>query len=154
MQIREIMTRDFEVISRDTDVRGAAIKMRDTSATVLPVCDGATFAGILTDRDIAIRLAAEGYDATRTLVGEIMTRDLTYCFEDQTIDEAAIVMQFHQISRLPILDRAQQLIGVVSLSDITPRLERGATTMLSPAKETNAETEPVIAALGRTDSDP
>jgi CBS domain-containing protein len=154
MQIREIMKRDFEVISRDTDVRGAAIKMRDTSATMLPVCDGATFAGILTDRDIAIRLAAEGYDATRTLVGEIMTRDLTYCYEDQTIEEAAIVMQFHQITRLPILDRAQQLIGIISLSDITACLERTVNPVLSSASRTNVETEPVLAATGSTDGDP
>ena len=139
MQIREIMKRNFEVISRDSDVRAAAIQMRDTSAAVLPVCDGATFVGILTDRDIAIRLAAEGYDATRTLVSEIMTRDLTYCFEDQTIDEAALVMQFHQISRLPILDRAHQLIGIVSLSDITACLEAGVSVARAPVAEVSGE---------------
>src|SRR6185295_7774468 len=87
------------------------------------VCDGATFAGILTERDIAVRLAAEGYDATRTCVGEIMTRDLTYCFEDQTIDEAAIVMQFHQINRLPVLDRDCELVGIISMCDITRCLD-------------------------------
>ena len=154
MEIREIMRRDFEVISRDSDVRGAAIKMRDTSATVLPVCDGATFAGILTDRDIAVRLAAEGYDATRTLVGEIMTRDLTYCFEDQTIEEAAIVMQFHQISRLPILDRTQQLVGMICLSDITACLERRVNAFVAPARDIDTKTDPVVTALGHPDSDP
>jgi CBS domain-containing protein len=123
MEIREIMTRQVEVISRDADVRAAAIKMRDLDIGVIPVCDGATFAGILTDRDIAVRLAAEGHDATRTFVGEIMTRDLTYCFEDQNIDDAAIVMEFHRIDRLPILDRNHQLVGIVSLSDIGARLK-------------------------------
>lgn len=123
MQIRDIMSRYVEVVSRDADVRAAAIKMRDLNVNVIPVCDGATFAGILTERDIAVRLAAEGYDATRTCVGEIMTRDLTYCFEDQTIDEAAIVMQFHQINRLPVLDRDCELVGVVSLRDIPPCLD-------------------------------
>jgi CBS domain-containing protein len=127
MQIRDIMSRYVEVISRDADVRAAAIKMRDLNVSVIPVCDGATFAGILTERDIAVRLAAEGYDATRTRVGEIMTRDLTYCFEDQMIDEAAIVMQFHQINRLPVLDRACELIGVVSLTDILRCLAIGST---------------------------
>ena len=52
-----------------------------------------------------------------------MTRDLTYCYEDQTIDEAMIVMQFHQISRLPILDRNDELVGIVSMSDIRSYLE-------------------------------
>ena len=154
MQIREIMKRDFEVISRDTDVRAAAIKMRDTNATVLPVCDGATFAGILTDRDIAVRLAAEGYDATRTLAGEIMTRDLTYCFEDQTIEEAAIVMQFHQISRLPILDRTEQLVGMICLSDISACVERRVNALVAPARYTDLKTDPVVTTLGHPDSDP
>ncbi|MGH7852389.1 MAG: CBS domain-containing protein [Candidatus Binatia bacterium] len=149
MQIREIMKRNFEVISRDIDVRAAAIKMRDTGTTVLPVCDGSTFVGILTDRDIAVRLAAEGYDASRTLVGEIMTRDFTYCLEDQSIDEAAIVMKFHQISRLPILDRTHQLIGVVCLSDITTRLEARANAVAPPMAEgSNVENEPALAAVG------
>lgn len=125
MQIRDIMTRNVEVISRDADVRAAAIKMRDLGTAVIPVCDGPRFVGILTERDIAVRLAAEGHDATRTFVGEIMTRDLTYCFEDQDLEDALIVMQFHQIPHLPILDRHHQLVGRVSLADITARVEEG-----------------------------
>ena len=117
------MSRYVEVIARDDNVRAAAIKMRDLNVNVLPVCDGPRLSGILTDRDIAVRLAAEGYDATCTRVGEIMTRDLTYCYEDQTIDEAMIVMQFHQISRLPILDRNDELVGIVSMSDIRSCLD-------------------------------
>jgi CBS domain-containing protein len=119
MQIRELMSRYVEVIAYDTDVRSAAAKMRDLNVNVIPVCDGARFVGILTDRDIAVRLAAEGRDAIRTRVSEVMTRDLTYCYEDQTIEDAGIVMEFHQISRLPILSRAHDLVGIVSASDIT-----------------------------------
>jgi CBS domain-containing protein len=146
------MSRYVEVISRDADVRSAAIKMRDLNVNVIPVCDGAKFAGILTDRDIAVRLAAEGYDASRTRVGEIMTRDLTYCFEDQTTDEAAIVMQFHQITRLPVLDRGHDLVGIVSLSDITSYPD--AHTVPAELKEIpSVGTEPVepppVVALGR-----
>lgn len=150
MQIREIMNRYVDVIERDADVRAAAIKMRDTNTNVIAVCDGPRFAGILTDRDIAVRLAAEGYDATRTLVGEIMTRDLTYCFEDQNIDDAAIVMQFHQISRLPVLDRNYQLVGIVSLSDIAASVEARVdpvAALLNKVKVT--EPEPGVATLGR-----
>jgi CBS domain-containing protein len=153
MQIRDIMSRYVEVISRDADVRAAAIKMRDLNVNVIPVCDGAKFAGILTDRDIAVRLAAEGYDATRTRVGEIMTRDLTYCFEDQTIDEAAIVMQFHQISRLPVLDRAQELVGIVSLNDITSCLDARTRAVAVELKEVcpigTEQIETVATAIGR-----
>lgn len=148
MQVRDIMNRYVDVIERDADVRAAAIKMRDTNTNVLPVCDGPLFAGILTDRDIAVRLAAEGYDATRTMVGEIMTRDLTYCYEDQKIDDAAIVMQFHQISRLPVLDRNQQLVGVVSMSDIAACLETHAAPIAAQLNNAT-ENEPTLAASGR-----
>lgn len=149
MQTRDIMKRNFEVISPDVDVRAAAIKMRDTGVAVIPVCDGPNFAGILTDRDIAIRLAAEGYDATRTMVGEIMTRDLTYCFEDQPVDEAAIVMQFHQISTLPVLDRAHQLVGVVTLNEITTCLEARERKLAAVnAESAQTEAAPTLAAGG------
>jgi CBS domain-containing protein len=149
MKIREIMDRYVDVIARDADVRAAAIKMRDTSETVIPVCDGPRFVGIITDRDIAVRLAAEGYDATRTLVGEIMTRDLTYCFEDQNIDDAAIVMQFHQISRLPILDRDHHLVGIVSMADITKCLDAQRSAVPVELTKPSDESRPALAALGR-----
>ena len=150
MQIRDIMSRYVEVTARDADVRTAAIKMRDLNVSVIPVCHGATFVGLLTERDIAVRLAAEGYDATSTRVGEIMTRDLTYCFEDQTIDEAAIVMQFHQINRLPVLDRDCELVGIVSLSDITRCLEiLAAATAPALNEMCAAEAEAVEPAITR-----
>jgi CBS domain-containing protein len=145
MQVREKMTRYVEVISRDANVRMAAIKMRDLDIGVIPVCDGPKFVGILTNRDIVVRLAAEGYDATRTFVGAIMTRDLPYCFEDQNLEEAVSVMQFHHIAHLPILDRARQLVGIISMSDITAHLEKcgdAATPAEVPAMEIkNAQAE-------------
>ena len=151
MEIREIMTRQVEVISRDADVRAAAIKMRDLDIGVIPVCDGPTFTGILTDRDIAVRLAAEGHDATRTFVGEIMTRDLTYCFEDQNIDDAAMVMEFHRIDRLPILDRNHQLVGIVSLSDIAAQLKARVNVSAAALDEVRAPAnqDAAVAAMTR-----
>jgi CBS domain-containing protein len=149
MEIREIMTRDVEVISRDADVRSAAIKMRDLNIGVIPVCDGPVFAGILTDRDIAVRLAAAGHDATRTLVGEIMTRDLTYCFEDQNIEDAVAGMEFHRINRLPILDRNHQLVGIVAMSDIAAHLEARAGNAAALADVSVPGNIPAQAAVAR-----
>lgn len=121
MEIRDLMTRNFEVVSRDAHVKEAAIKMRDLDVSLLPVCDGATLIGVITIRDIALRLAAEGYDAMLTQVGEIMTRDLTYCYEDQAVDEAANVMESFQIDRLPVLDRERRIVGIISRGDIVGR---------------------------------
>lgn len=121
MEIRDLMSRNFEVVARDAHVKEAAIKMRDLDVSLLPVCDGATLIGVITIRDIALRLAAEGYDAMLTQVGEIMTRDLTYCYEDQAVDEAANVMESFQIDRLPVLDRERRIVGIISRSDIVGR---------------------------------
>jgi CBS domain-containing protein len=115
------MRRYFEVVSHNSDVREAAMKMRDLNVSVLPVCDGPRLIGVVTTRDIALRLAAEGHDAMLTQAGEIMTRDLTYCYEDQDIEEAASVMESFQIDRLPVLDRNKQLVGMIGMSDIRSR---------------------------------
>jgi CBS domain-containing protein len=121
MQIREVMTVSAEVISPHAPVIEAAAKMRDLEIGSLPVCDGERLEGLLTDRDITIRLVAEGLDASMTKVEEIMTPGATYCFEDQTLDEAALIMEAQQIRRLPILNREKQLVGMLSLGDLAVR---------------------------------
>ena len=105
MQIREIMTRAPEVIDFDAAAHEAAAKMRELDVGALPVCDGEKLQGVITDRDIAIRLVAEGRDVAQTKVGDIMTPGVSYCFDDQTVEEAAMLMEAEQIRRLPILNR-------------------------------------------------
>jgi CBS domain-containing protein len=121
MQIREVMTQGAEIISPNAPAIEAAAKMREFDVGSLPVCDGERLEGLLTDRDIAVRLVAAGLDPSKTRVSEIMTPGATYCFDDQTLDEAAVIMEVHQIRRLPILDRDKHLIGMLSLGDLAVR---------------------------------
>ena len=121
MQIREVMTEGAEVINSHAPAIEAAAKMRELNVGSLPVCDGERLEGLLTDRDIAVRLVAEGLDASMTKVNEIMTPGATYCYDDQTLEEAAEVMEAHQIRRLPILDRNKRLVGILSLGDLAVR---------------------------------
>jgi CBS domain-containing protein len=121
MQIREIMTQGPEIINSNATTIEAAAKMRDLDIGSLPVCDGERLQGLLTDRDIAVRLVAAGLDASTTQVREIMTPDVTYCFDDQTLEEAAALMEAQQIRRLPILSRDKYLIGMLSLGDLAVR---------------------------------
>ena len=121
MKIRDVMTQPVEIINASAPAVEAAAKMRELDVGSLPVCDGDRLQGLLTDRDIALRLVAAGLDANTTTVGEIMTPDVTYCFDDQTLDEAAVLMEAHQIRRLPILNRDKKLIGVLSLGDLSVR---------------------------------
>jgi CBS domain-containing protein len=123
MQIKEVMTLAPEIIHTNAAVREAAAKMRELEVGSLPVCDGERLEGLITDRDITIRMVAEGLDASSTKVSDIMTPGVTYCFEDQSVDEAATIMEAHQIRRLPILDREKRLVGMLSLGDIAVRTE-------------------------------
>ena len=122
MQIREIMTRDVDVIPPDASVRDAAAKMKELDVGAIPVCDGQKLAGLVTDRDITIRAVAEGRDPSEVRVAEVMSSDIAYCFEDETIEQAANLMESKQIRRLPILDRNKQLAGIVSPGDISVRI--------------------------------
>ena len=122
MQIREIMTRDVDVIPPDASIRDAAAKMKELDVGAIPVCDGQKLAGLVTDRDITIRAVAEGRDPSEVRVAEVMSSDIAYCFEDETIEQAANLMESKQIRRLPILDRNKQLAGIVSLGDISVRI--------------------------------
>ena len=90
----------------------AAMKTRVGS---LPVFDGNRLQGLLTARDIAVRLV--GLDSATTKVRDLMTPEISYCFEDQTLEEAAALKEAHRIRRLPILSRDKSLIGMLSLGD-------------------------------------
>jgi CBS domain-containing protein len=122
MQIRDIMSHGVEVIPPHARVQEAAAKMKELDIGSVPVCDGRKMVGVITDRDIAIRLVAAGLDPSAK-VSDIMTTDVTYCFEDQDVEEAATLMEVNQIRRLPVVNRDKHLVGIVSLGDLAVRTE-------------------------------
>jgi CBS domain-containing protein len=118
MELRDIMTRDVEVVDGNASLKEAATKMKKLDVGLMPVCDGDRLKGLLTDRDITIRATADGRDPSKTKVNEVMSTDIAYCLEDQEVDEAVSLMEARQIRRLPILNQDKQLVGIVSLADI------------------------------------
>jgi CBS domain-containing protein len=118
MQLKEIMTRDVEVIHPNATVEEAAEKMEALDVGPLPVCDGDRLVGMVTDRDITVRATAVGVDPGVVTVRDVMTPDVVYAFEDQDVREAARLMEQHQIRRLVVLDRDKRLVGIVSLGDL------------------------------------
>jgi CBS domain-containing protein len=73
---------------------------------------------MLTDRDIVTRAVATGFDPDECYVREIMSADVKYCYEDETVDDLARNMKLLRIKRLPVIDRDKHLVGIVSLGDI------------------------------------
>jgi CBS domain-containing protein len=118
MQVSDILTRDVETLPPSATVKEAAQRMRSADIGSLPVCDGRRLLGMVTDRDITIRITAEGRDAASTPVLEAMTPDVAFVFEDQDVREAARVMQDRQIRRLPVVNREKHLVGIVSIGDL------------------------------------
>ena len=119
MKLKEIMTREVEVVHPDASLQAAARKMRARDVGLLPVCDGDQLVGALSDRDITMRATAEGMDPKTTSVRELMTSAVVCCFEDQSVNEAAQLMKDNQIRRLMILNRGdERVVGIVSLGDL------------------------------------
>jgi CBS domain-containing protein len=119
MKLSEIMTREVEIVQPDDSLQQAARKMRDRNIGFLPVCDGTTLIGVLSDRDLTIRALAEGMDGAVMLSRDLMTTPAVYCFDDQEASEAARIMEEKQIRRLVVISREdERLVGVVSLGDL------------------------------------
>ena len=119
MQLSKIITREVETIGPQASVKEAAQRMRSLDVGSLPVCDGRRLLGMVTDRDITIRISSEGRDVNTTPVTEAMTPEIAFVFEDEDVRRAAEVMKERQIRRLPVLDRSKNLVGIVSLGDLS-----------------------------------
>ncbi|SET25828.1 CBS domain-containing protein [Stigmatella erecta] len=116
--IREVMTRDVEVVRPSDTVREAAQKMRDLDVGPIPVCDGQRVQGMITDRDIVVRAIAEGMDPAQTRVADIMTKGIQYCFDDDEAEDVLERMEEQQLRRFIVVDREKNLVGIVALGDL------------------------------------
>lgn len=118
MKVSEIMTSDFEMIHSTDSITDAAGKMKSLNVGILPVQEGTRLVGIITDRDIVVRALAEGRDPNITQVKDIATSDIIYCFGDDSVEDAATLMEQNQIRRLIVTDHDLTPIGIISLGDI------------------------------------
>jgi len=121
LKIKEIETQHPEVVGPDAGLMEAAQKMRRLNVGMLPVCEKDLLIGLLTDRDITVRATAEGRDPRQTKVRDIMSSEPVWCYEDQNVTVCVELMEQNQIRRLPVLDRTQHLVGIVSLGDLAIR---------------------------------
>jgi CBS domain-containing protein len=117
MKVREAMTRDVRLVRPDQTIREAAHLMAELDIGALPVEENDRLVGMITDRDIAVRAVAEGKGAD-TPVGDVMTRDIKYVYEDQSIEEVTRNMSEQRIRRVPVLNREKRLVGILSLGDL------------------------------------
>ena len=119
IQAQDMMTWHLEIVDVATSLQRAAEIMRRCNIGFLPICDDGRPVGVLTDRDITVRATADGSDPSSVRVGDVMTKDIQTCFQDQEIHEVANQMQSSQVRRILVVDRQGKLVGVVSLGDLS-----------------------------------
>ncbi|MEZ0230723.1 MAG: CBS domain-containing protein [Planctomycetota bacterium] len=119
MRCEQVMKREVEFVSGAQTVQSAAQRMRAANVGFLPVCDPSTrkVIGTITDRDIAIRIVADGHGA-ETKVADCMTDDVISCGPAEDLVRAEQLMSWHQKSRIVVTDDKGILVGVISLSDL------------------------------------
>ncbi len=119
MKVRDVMTPDMDIVTPNDTLRTAARLMADLDSTALPVGENNQLVGTITDRDIAVRIVAEGRDPEKVTVGQAMSRDVLYCFETENAQDVSEKMGDWWVRRLPVVSREKRLIGIVSLGDLT-----------------------------------
>ena len=139
MKVSDVMTSKVETIRPDQSAREAAAFMLSADTGSIPVTDGDTLIGMITDRDIAVRGIAKGYGPD-TPVRDLMSDDLICAREDDDVASAASRMSEAQVRRLPVIDSADKLCGMVSLGDLSREADRStADTALKGVSQPGGE---------------
>jgi CBS domain-containing protein len=121
--VREVMSSDCECINSNETVLDAAKKLKELNVGAMPICgEDDRLKGMLTDRDIVVKVLAEGRDPAATTAGELGEGKPVTIGADDSIDEALRTMSEHKVRRLPVID-GHDLVGIVAQADIARNVD-------------------------------
>jgi CBS domain-containing protein len=126
MLIKEVMTKQVSSVRPTTPIKQVARTLREDDIGAAPVVENERLIGMVTDRDIVMRIVAEGLHPDVATAREAMSPRILYCFDDQSVEEVLDNMGTNQVRRLPVINRDKQLVGVVSLGDLALAAKRKA----------------------------
>ncbi len=121
MLVKDVMTRQVEWIGPETTLLDAAKKMHDKDIGSLPVGENDRVIGMVTDRDITCRGVARNLNLASTPVRKVMTKKIIWCFDDQSIEDAAHIMEGKKVRRLVVMNREKRMVGFLSVDDLAHR---------------------------------
>ncbi len=133
MQISDAMHKDANWVAADVPVSDIAKVMHDNDIGAVPIGRNDRLVGMVTDRDIALRVVGQGRDASKTKAEDIMTPHVVYCTSDQAVEDAIHLMDQRKIRRLPVLDENKRMVGMLSLGDVAHAVSRELTGELTRA---------------------
>ncbi|MES2597291.1 MAG: CBS domain-containing protein [Verrucomicrobiota bacterium] len=113
----------------DDTVRTAGDRMRENDASTWPVTEGRNLVGMIDNRNPDWQVTRHGHDPEDCKVGEIMNKDLLFCYEDEDCSKAHQLMEEHSLAFIPVVDREMRIVGIFSRKEIRARVEE------SPAKD-------------------
>jgi CBS domain-containing protein len=119
MKVQDVMTADVSFARSDTPIVEIACRMREANIGSTPIVDNDRLIGIVTDRDIVVRIVAQGRPIETATARDAMSSGVLYCFEDEAVEDVLEKMGDQQIRRLPVVSRDKRLVGVVSLGDLS-----------------------------------
>jgi len=117
-KVSDIMSTGVQLARPDQTLRDAAAAMAEADIGSLPVSENDRIVGMITDRDIALRGVARGLGPD-TPIRDVMSKDIKYCFESDSIDKVARNMAELQVRRLPVVNDDKRLVGIIALSNIS-----------------------------------
>jgi CBS domain-containing protein len=126
-RIHELMTRRVASVHPATSVERAARLMEECDCGALPVIgDNGVLVGMVTDRDITLRVVARGRDARTAIVADCMTERVFACYAHEPVSECLRQMSMHQVRRMPIVDDRGRLVGIIAQGDLARHAARNA----------------------------
>ena len=138
MKVKEAMTRSPRIAAPGQSIRDIARIMAETDTGFIPVGENDKLVGMITDRDIAVRGVAAG-KGPDTLVRDVMTKDVKYCYEDEDLDHVAKNMAQIQVRRLPVMNRDKRLVGILTIGDVAQSDMKAAMGALAGTSRPHAQ---------------
>lgn len=120
-KVADIMTRDVETVGPTATVQEVAERMKAANIGSVPVVQDSRLVGTITDRDITVRVTAEGRDPRTTAVRDVMSQPVVTARPQQEVLEAEQLMHDHQVRRLPVVEQDGRLVGYVTTATIAKR---------------------------------
>lgn len=118
MKIKDIMSKNVEIVAPETLLNDVAKKMQASDCGSVLVGKDDRLVGVITDRDLALRCVAASHDPAGTTAEQVMTKQILYCRDTDTLEDVALDMTKNKVRRLPVLDKSKRLVGIVSLGDL------------------------------------
>ena len=124
MKVKDVMHSGVTWIEPDTSVRDIAKKMREQDIGAIPVGENDKLIGMVTDRDIVCRGLANGRDASKLTARDVMSKGISYCRNNDDLDDAIDEMSKKHIRRLTVIDENKRMVGMLSVGDISRKADK------------------------------